>query len=470
MEYKINKRNLKLWTLIIIFIAVIAFSYDFPQFWNKGVNWLNTQFPKIKLDKLFSYIGFNEAKIPNFPAIAYHLGLDLKGGTHLIYEADMSQIKENQSEAMQGISDVIERRINIYGVTEPLVQINKSGNDWRLIVDLAGVKNIKDAINMIGETPFLDFREERPQTDTDKILAEQKNNNPQYMNEDPYFTPTNFNGRYLKKAQLAFNPNTYKPEIQIEFTDEGSTLFEKLTEKNINKKLAIYLDGQPISAPVVKEKISGGRAVINGDFTTEEAKKLAQRLNAGALPVPIKLISQETVGATLGEIDLAKSIKAGIYGLIAILLFMILYYKFSGLLAGLALFIYGVLLLAIFKLIPVTLTLSGIAGFVLSLGMAVDANVLIFERIKEEIKKGLSLNIAINEGFKRAWPSIRDGNATTILTALILFWFSSSVIKGFALTLLLGVLMSMLTAILITKTFLKLFIGTKFEKYLKLFV
>ncbi len=468
---KLNKSNLKAALAIIILLAIAAFAFDFPWYFNQGIDWINNKLPLLKIDVLFNYIGFSNFRFPKFPSVDFHLGLDLKGGTHLVYQADLSQIEKSKyGEAMEGIRDVIERRINIYGVTEPLVQIAKSGDSWRLIVDLAGVKDINEAIKMIGETPFLDFREEKAAEETEKILKEIEAKNPKYLNIDPYFNPTELNGKYLKSAQLIFDQTTYQPQIELQFNEEGAKLFEQLTEKNVGKKLAIYLDGQPISIPVVKEKISGGKAVISGNFSINEAKILVQKLNSGALPVPIKLISQETVGATLGKIDLEKSIRAGIIGFILVIVFMIFYYRFAGFLAAITLIFYLLFNLAIFKLIPVTLTLSGIAGFILSLGMAVDANVLIFERMKEELKKGMSLSVAVSEGFKRAWPSIRDGNATTILTALILFWFTSSMIKGFALTLLFGVILSMFSAIIITRVLLKLLIGTRFEEYLNIVV
>jgi len=319
---------------------------------------------------------------------------------------------------------------------------------------------------MIGETPALDFREEKSPEETQRILDLQKQNDQSALYEDPYFGhPTALTGKYLQNAQVSFDQNMGKPEIDLQFNEEGAKLFEELTSKNVNKRIAIYLDGQPISAPTVQEAISGGKARITGTFTLEEAKTLVKRLNAGALPVPIKLINQETIGASLGKISLMQSLLAGLIGLLAVAVFMMLWYRLPGLLAVLALLVYTAVVLAIFKLIPVTLTLAGIAGFILSIGMAVDANILIFERTKEELKSGKSLGGAIDEGFKRAWTSIRDSNVSSLITCLILFWLGTSVIKGFALTLAIGIVISLFSAITVTRTFLKLTGGTKLEKF-----
>jgi len=408
---------------------------------------------------LFAYGKFDF--LPNWFKKPYRLGLDLSGGTRLIYEADLSQIEgKDRDSAMNGLRDVIEKRVNLFGVSEPRVEVVKVGDDYRLNVELAGIKDIAIAIQMIGETPYLEFREQRPKEETDKILEEQKNNNPEYLRVDPYFVPSQplLTGKYLKMARLDFNTRTYEPMVSLEFNDEGKKIFAELTKKNVGKILAIYLDGQPISLPVVQEEIIEGKAQITGKFTAEEAKKLVQNLNAGALPVPIKLISQQSVGATQGEFFLNLGIKAGFIGLIAIIVFMIVMYGFLGAAASLALIIYTIINLTIYKLIPVTLTLSGIAGFILSVGMAVDANILVFERYKEEIKRGLEKKRALVEGFHRAWPSIRDSNISSIITCIVLYNFTSSMIKGFALTLLIGVLVSMFSAIVITRALLKVFI------------
>jgi protein-export membrane protein SecD len=271
---------------------------------------------------------------------------------------------------------------------------------------------------------------------------------------------TELSGKHLKKSTLQFT-QTGEPQVGLEFNDDGKTLFGDITERNVGKPVAIFLDGQPISIPNVKEKISEGSAVITGDFTINEAKLLVRRLNAGALPVPIALESQQSVGASLGSDSLDKSLYAGLIGFLLLIVFMVLYYRLPGLIAVLALGLYTAVNLALYKIIPVTLTLSGIAGFILSVGMAVDANILIFERLKEELMRGRSLQSAVDEGFKRAWLSIRDSNFTTLLSCTILYFTSSSLIKGFALTLALGVLTSMFSAITVSRTLLRLVGGWK---------
>lgn len=439
-----SKQNFKIRLIIVgIFIlAIIAGSLDYPVLWDKVVDFLNSQ---ISLG------------LPHFYKLPFRLGLDLQGGTHLVYEADLSNIETGERQAsMEGIRDVIERRVNLFGVTEPIVQINKVKNSYRLIVELPGVKDIHEAISMIGATPYLEFKEERPQQESEDILNKQQEGDEEALATDPYFKTTQLTGRFLEKAQLEFQQTTNQPIVALEFNKEGGDIFAELTRNNIGKTLAIYLDGAPISIPRVQEEIPGGKAQITGNFSLEEARRLAQRLNAGALPVPIVLISQQSVGASLGHNSLTKSLKAAIIGLIAVALFMIIYYRIPGILAVITLAVYVILVLAIFKLIPVTLTLAGIAGFILSIGMAVDANVLIFERIKEEKKVGRETISSIEEGFRRAWPSIRDGNISTLLTAIILYWFGTSIVRGFALTLFFGVLMSMFTAIIFTRHLLKL--------------
>ena len=379
----------------------------------------------------------------------WRLGLDLVGGTHLIYEVDMSQVDSSDRDSvMAGLRDVIEKRVNLFGVSEPQVVSAKEGDSHRLIVELAGVKDVSEAIKMIGETPFLDFREV-----TTNNQQPTTNNQQQAIQ----FIPTNLTGRYVKGAQLDFDQTTGAAKVNIQFNDEGAKIFEELTVRNVGKPLAIFLDNNLIEMPVVQEKISGGQAQITGKFTRDEAKKMVERFNAGALPAAIKIISQQTIGASLGQESLKKAIYSGVLGTLAIILFMLIYYKKLGIFASSALIIYIILTGAIFKL-GITMTLAGIAGFVLSIGMAVDANILIFERTKEEIKRGLSKVAAIEEGFKRAWPSIRDSNISTIITSIILYYFTSSFIKGFALALLIGVLISMFSAITTTRTLLRVFV------------
>ena len=431
--------------VIIILVAILLAFFVFPT-------------ALVKIADLFHWkLEIGNWKFFNVP---FRLGLDLLGGTHLVYKADLSGLSDqDSSDAMAGIRDVIERRVNLFGVTEPVVQVE--GKD-RLVVELAGIKDVNQAINMIGLTPFLEFKEQRSQEETQKILDAQKKG--QQLNEDPYFKPTGLTGKHLKSSRLTFNQTTSRPEVSLELTDEGAKLFADITKRNLNKIVAIYIDGQPISTPVVESEIPNGRAVISGKFSVQEAKLLATRLNAGALPVPISLVSQQTIGASLGQESLQKSLKAGLYGLLLVAVFMIVFYRLPGVVSVIALLVYIIIVLAIYKIIPVTLTLAGIAGFILSLGMAVDANILIFARLREELKSGRTLGQAIFDGFHRAWFSIRDSHITTLLGAVVLYMFSTSSVKGFALTLGIGVLTSLFTATVVTRWFLNLFVGPWAEK------
>lgn len=372
----------------------------------------------------------------------WRLGLDLVGGSHLVYQVDLTGVQASDRESViNGLRDVIEKRVNLFGVSEPQVFVSKAGDNYRLVVELAGIKDVSKAIKEIGETPFLSF-------------AEVDATNP----NDPRFNFTNLNGRYVAGAQLNFNQTTGQPSVNISFNDEGAKIFEQLTAKNIGKPVAIFLDNQLIEMPVVQEKISGGQASITGSFTVVEARQMVARFNAGVLPAPITLINQQTIGAGLGADSLNKTTWAGLIGTLLVVIFMLIYYHWYGFAAAFALVIYIFLTLAIYKLFGVTMTLAGIAGFVLSIGMAVDANILIFERRKEEARKGASNAVAIEEGFRRAWPSIRDSNISTILTSIILYYFMTGFVRGFALTLLLGVIVSMFSAITVTRTILKVFV------------
>lgn len=381
----------------------------------------------------------------------WHLGLDLVGGSHLIYKIDLSAVSSgNRDSVVAGLRDVIERRVNLFGVAEPQVYIAQSGNSAELNVDLAGVSNIKDAISQIGETPLLDFVE---------IMGE---------GSSTEFVPTNLTGQYLVSSQLSFDAQTNRPQIDFTLNDQGAGIFQRMTKKNAGKPLCVFVDGAPIipssirdSCPTVSasnpDGIAGGRAQITGSFTVAEAQQIVEHFNAGALPAPITLINQETVSPTLGVDSLRSVAYAGVIGTILVMLFMILYYRLFGVFASLALLIYVVLTLGVFKIIPITMTLSGIAGFVLTIGMAVDANILTFERIKEELARGLTKKAAIEEGFRRAWPSIRDSNTSTLLTAIILYFFTSSFVQGFAVALLIGVAMSLFSAITTTRLILRVF-------------
>ncbi len=638
-------------------IALLVFSSVFvaPQAFNRGINWVNDTI----------HLG-----LPRVPEKEFRLGLDLQGGAHLVYEAGISNIEESEKgAAVEGVRDVIERRVNGMGVSEPQVQTTKVDDSYRLIIELPGVTDVNQAIEMIGETPILEFKEEnteppreltaeesaqltaynddaqrRAQDALQRVLANEdfssvasdvsedtlsKNNGgylsyignvslypelyewaknrddgavsqtliptqdgynilkrgseregkkevnashilicylgarscegPQYTRDEaraqaqeiydqanadnfetlalefstdpsvsenngdlgwfsegmmipefetavfqaeigqiigPVETPfgfhiiykkdegisteyelsrifirtqditdilppqdqwkaTQLSGKHLERSEVLTNHQTGDVQVALNLNDEGRDLFANITEAHVGDPIAIFLDGDIISAPVVQTAITDGRAVITGGFNLKDAQLLSQRLNAGALPVPIDLISQQSVGATLGAKSIATSLKAGIVGVLLVMLFMLLYYRLPGLLAVIALSVYIALTLAIFKLIGVTLTLAGIAGFILSIGMAVDANVLIFERLKEELRDGKSLKAAVEEGFVRAWTSIRDGNISTLITCMMLIWFGTSFVQGFAITLGIGVLLSMFSAITITRVMLR---------------
>jgi len=400
----------------------------------------------------FGLLGFFVVRGDGFGAkFPFRFGLDLVGGTELIYRADTTNV-ENVPDAMASLKEVIERRVNIFGVSEPLVQTETAGlisgsKDERLLVELPGVTDIKLAVELIGKTPILEFRLTR---ENEQATLEANPN----ASIDELFAQTGLSGRYLSKARVEFDPTNGTPLVGLEFNKEGGELFAKITREHKNEILAIVLDGKVISAPVIIDEISDGKAQITGSFTPVEAKELVRNLNYGALPIPIELVTSKTIGATLGEQALVAGVRAGVIGFVILIIFMILWYRLPGVIAGLALVLYAIFSLALFKLIPVTLTAAGLAGFILSIGMAVDANILIFERTKEELRKGKDIYEAIREGFVRAWLSIRDSNISSIITAFILFWLGTSAIKGFALTLGIGVLVSMFTAITVSRTFL----------------
>lgn len=413
-------------------------------------SWLYAKFALILLLAIAGgFVVFDKLDLVKInKSVPFRLGLDLSGGTHLLYEGNLADIKpEDRADAMNSVRVVIERRVNAFGVAEPVVQVS---GDNRLIVELPGVKDIDAALKQIGQTPFLEFREENP----DYQLPD----DPQLIDFLARYRPTGLSGKHLQKAEIVYDQASGDPtpKISLHFNDEGSNLFAEITQRNLGKTVAIFLDGTPISAPIVNDAITTGQAVIRGNFDINSAKDLVQRLNSGALPVPIKLLQQQNIGPSLGQESLKKSIVAGLVGFAAIMLFMISYYRFPGLIAVLALVIYVILSLAIFKLFGVTLTLAGIAGFILSVGMAVDANVLVFERTREEARSGQDALASREEGFRRAWNAIRDSNVSSLITAVILWWFGTSLIRGFALTLGIGILISMFTSLTVSRTFLRL--------------
>lgn len=485
-----KKAHLRFTLLLILIFAGVSFFATAGNYYN---SW----------SKSLAKATNNVIVLPEVKEIPFVLGLDLQGGTQLTYEADVKDIPEaDRMTALEGVRDVIERRVNTTGVSEPIIQVNRSINgDYRVIVELAGIKNVNEAIKLIGETPLLEFKEAVLSTPITSGTSSEP------INVEQMWQNTELTGKNLENAVLRFNANDGSPEVSLKFDEEGAKMFENITERNVNNQVAIVLDGYTISAPTVNEKISGGEAFISGKFTVAEAKLLVQRLNTGALPVPITLIGQQTVEASLGQQSIDNSVKAGLIGFILVAIFMILYYRLPGVISVVCLAIYVLAVLAIFKVMPwwltivfllslfalfisvfkemkifdgvlsvalflvvfvflayyastsVTLTLAGITGFILSIGMAVDANILIFERIKEELKTGKPLDISIDDGFKRAWPSIRDGNTTTILVCFVLMSFGTGLVKGFGATLFLGVSISMLSSIVITSSFMKIFIG-----------
>lgn len=563
---KIGQRKWIKPLLVVIFAIVVGVIAN-PK--STGIGWLDGFLGNMKIN----------------------MGLDLKGGVHLIYEANMDSIEAGgETEALRGVQDVIERRVNAYGVAEPNIQPSKIGDSYRLIVELAGIRDVEEAKALIRETPLLEFKKEtEPRTELteeeQQLVDEQKNrlalaqteaeaearktleralagedfdslaaedtedptaprrenlgfvqkgvmfpafeevifkedfadgtvfgelvktevgfhiikkissrgegegreveishilyyaqDGEEYAEmlksqilEQPQFEATGLSGKQLKQSQVSFDQQLGQPIVVLQFNDEGKELFKQLTEESQGKRIAIYLDDEIISAPVVNDVIRDGQAIISGSFKLQEAKDLSRSLNAGALPVPIELISQQSVEASLGQVSLRQSLQAGLWGLAIVGVFMIAFYRVAGVVAVVALIIYTAAIVAVYKLSSlspygVTLTLSGIAGFILSIGMAVDANILIFERMKEEIRKGRDLKAALKEGFRRAWTSIRDGNVSTILTSIILIMFGSGFIKGFAITLIIGVAISMFTAIVITRLLLNSVIFDWFEK------
>ncbi len=443
---------------LILFLTGICLVIALPKNWR-----LNFSLGSFNIDKTISSpeINLNLGPFTFQRDLEVKKGLDLQGGTHLVLDADMTKIAEGERKnALRGAADVIQRRIDLYGVSETVVQTVETEGNYRLLVELPGSGNLNEAIELIGKTAQLDFR----------TLPEDKKATPSAAMILDY-QETGLTGSQLEKAEVQFDPQTGEPVVSLQFNNEGAQSFASITGENVGLPVAIFLDDIPLTAPRVNEPITTGNAVISGGFTIKEAQNLAIQLNAGALPVPLKVVEQRTIGATLGEESVQKSVKAGVIGLLTVMLFMILNYGFLGFLACLALSVYGLVTLALYKLIPVTLTLPGIAGFILSVGMAVDSNILIFERIKEERWLGKPLNVAMELGFGRAWDSIKDANITTLITAFVLFnpfnWGflnTSGMVRGFALTLALGIGVSLFTGIFVTRTLVRLFYRPKEEK------
>lgn len=378
----------------------------------------------------------------------FKLGLDLNGGIHLVYKADTSKLPSIEiADSMATLKNVIEARVNAFGVSEPIVQTEEStlGDEkvHKLIVELPGVKETDKAIELIGQTPVLEFELLKAATSTNASTSE------------AVLIPTGLTGRYITTAQVEYDGQTSRPQIGIVFNKEGGDLFAKITKEHVGEQLAILLDGQIITAPVIQGEIIGGKASITGQYSIQEANKLARSLKYGALPVSIELIGTQTIGASLGSEALDASMKAGLYGFVIVAIFLILWYGVQGVVASIALVIYVLINLIVFKTAGIVLTSAGLAAFIISIGMAVDGNILIFERMKEELRRGKSRADALAAGFARAWPSIRDSNISSMITAVILYMFAASpLIKGFAVVFLIGVAVSMFTAITVSRTLL----------------
>ncbi|MCX6008909.1 MAG: protein translocase subunit SecD [Chloroflexi bacterium] len=395
----------------------------------------------------------------------FKLGLDLKGGSHLVYSIDLTKKDPAQKDAdvIDGVKRKIERRVNAYGVTEPIVQTIRNERGSFVLVQLPGVKDIDEAMKLIGQTAELDFRELKVDEAGKPILDE--NGKEQWVKATATGSDDQereLAGKYLKPtAQVVLAPQTNEPEVSFEWNTEGAILFEQITQRNLQKPLGIFLDDKLISAPTVQAVIKE-TGVITG-LNLEEARTLAIQLNSGSLDVPLQIVERRDIGATLGEDSLRKSLMAGIIGAAMVVLFMIAYYRFSGFVACLALVVFVALNLAIFKLIPVVLTLPGIAGFIVSIGMGVDGNVLVAERLKEELRRGRTLGAAIEEGFRQSWTAIFDANVTVFIACAVLYWlgntFGNFLVIGFATTLFIGTALSMFTQVVVTRTFLRTVVG-----------
>lgn len=448
------KRLLILIVIISLLSLYIAVPSQFNLNFNQGPVRINRTFIRPPID-------FNLFGKQFFYDFQLKLGLDLQGGTHLVLRAVMDKINpEDKLDALESARDVISRRVDLFGVSEPVIQTSVNQDNYQLIVELPGVGNIDTAVNLIGQTAQLEFKEQDPQL----AAALELEATPSAQAYLASFKSTGLSGQDLKKALVQFDPNTGAPVVGLKFTPEGGQKFAEITKRNLDKPVAIFIDQYPVTIPRVQNEITTGEAVITGEFTTEEAKNMAIQLNAGALPVPIEIQEQRNVGATLGQESVQKSLQAGMIGLSMVMLFMAAYYGFSGVLADIALIIYGLITLALYKLFSITLTLPGLAGFILSVGMAVDSNILIFERMKEELRAGKDWKIAMELGFGRAWDSIKDANLATLTICFILFnplnWEflnRSGMIRGFALTLALGIAVSLFTGIIVTRTLMRLF-------------
>ena len=431
------KNNFRILLLIIVLTAISS--------------WLSSGNPTIS-----TYI-FGR---PIYQKFELKKGLDIQGGIQVVMQAQMDEIAlEDREVALESAKEIIARRVDLYGVSEPVIQTAKKGDDYRLIVELAGVDDAAQALQLVGTTAKLEFKLQK--TEVDPMATESAT---AFLSQ---FESVNLDGSKLRRSSVQFDQQN-QPTVALEFTPEGTKIFAQVTKEHQGEVLGIFLDEFPLMLPVIQSPISDGQAVITGSFGVEEAKNLSIQLNAGALPVPIKVLEQRSLGASLGQASVNASIRAGIIGLGLVMLFMILYYGLNGLMASMALYVYAVITIAIYKLFGVVLTLPGIAGLLLSIGMAVDANILIFERMKEELRLGRDRMQAVELGFGRAWDSIKDANLATIATALILinplnfsFLNTSGLVRGFGITLLIGFLISLFTGVVVTRTLLRVFLKRK---------
>ena len=442
-------------SITVIFLMLIWL--NFPENYHLKLNIGNYKIDQVLNPPIFNTSIFGVKIYKDFKT---KLGLDLQGGSHLVFEADTTNlIGKEKNEALESAKAIIERRVNFFGVSEPSIRLVKVGKSDRLEIDLPGLKSVEEAIGLIGQTAQLEFMEEGTQS------AQLKVDNPLLESILRLNKFTGLSGKDVKKASPqpdSTTPGSY--EIALKFDSDGTKKFEEITARNVGKQVGIFLDGTPLLIPTVNEAIRGGEARITGKFSLEGAKQLSIAINSGALPVKIKLIEQRSVGPTLGEKQIRQSVLAGVVGIFIVILYMIGYYGRLGLIAALALIIYGLINFAIIRTMPIILTLPGIAGLLLSIGMAVDSNILIFERTKEEMRAGKPYRVAINSGFGKAIDAIKDANFTTLLVAFILFnplnWSflpMFGLVRGFALTLAIGVVTSLFTGLFITKRLINIF-------------
>lgn len=445
----------KIRTFILIIALTLAATYVvLPQEFGFKVDiGSKTIDQKIKLPQIDFYLFGRHIK----PRFELKKGLDIQGGMQVILKADMSQIEtQDQEDALRSARQIISNRVDAYGINEPRIQTAKQGDQYRLIVELPGVSDQQQALNLVGRTAELEFKlfKSDPETASPSAAAVLSN-----------FKSTGITGQDLDRASMQFDQQTGEPVVALEFNQEGRDEFADVTKNNQGQVLAIFIDDVPVAMPVINSPILDGRAIMTGSFTVEDAQNLAIQLNAGALPVPIEVLEQRAVGASLGEISVQKSIQAGLIGLGLVATFMVLYYGLQGLIASVVLLIYALLTIAVYKIIGVTLTLPGVAGLLLTIGMAVDSNILIFERIKEELRVGQPFARAMELGFGKAWDSIKDANLATSMTALVLinpldfpFLNTSGLVRGFGVTLLIGVLISLFTGIVVSRNLLRVFL------------